>query len=264
MNFEVIAPGIVKFSNCFDVTDSEISELKSQVDKAFEDNYSFIYDDDGSLMNGVNKSFHIVPAEHIFSLPVSITLDLNYDLVVKLEESIHQTLVKYVCMFPDALRSVWWRTVGHVVAYPAGTCLDLHSDNDVNYRPGTIPYDQAAVQHVISCTAVLNDDFDGGDIYFEYYGINVPVRRGEILFFPSNYVGTHCVKLIQSGTRLSYVSWYGHGSPDESRQIVARYVQDVGYKQGKIWMDHLYDDCAKLEEQGGFIKSRVFDRALDH
>ncbi|MDA0898411.1 MAG: 2OG-Fe(II) oxygenase [Bacteroidetes bacterium] len=161
------------------------------------------------------------------------------------------------------MRSIWWRTLGHVSAYPAGTSLATHSDNDVNYRPGTIPHDQAAVQHVLSCTAVLNDDFDGGNMFFEFYDLEVPVSAGEILFFPSNYVGTHCVKLVTKGTRFSYVSWYGHGSPDENKNIVPRYLKDFGYEKGKIWMDHLYDDCdAACGEE--HIGRRVFQRAYDH
>lgn len=263
-NTELIAPGIVKFSNCFDVTDDELTQLVSQVEMSFQDNYQFVYDEDGNLLHGINKSYHIVPAEHIFALPVRIYDNLNVELVTRLEESIQKHLVQYVLMFPEVMRSIWWRTVGHVSAYPAGTSLDTHSDNDVNYRPGSTPIDQAAVQHSLSCTAVLNDDFDGGNLFFEYYDVDVDVKKGDILFFPSNYVGTHCVKLIKSGIRFSYVSWYGQGSAREEHNINPRHLSEVGYQQGKIWMDHLYDECEKIIASGDWPAKRVFLRAYDH
>lgn len=261
---EVLAPGIVRFPSCFSISDEEIDYLAKETERSFNDNYEFVYDDDGQLLHGVNKSFHIVPVEHIFTVPVRIYDNLSNSFVTLMEETTHQCLLEYLKVYQDALRSVWWRTVGHVSVYQTGSSLGAHSDNDVNYRPGSLPKDQAAVQHVISSTAVLNDDFTGGNIFFEYYNLEVELRGGDALFFPSNYVGTHTVKTVTSGTRMSYVSWYGHGSPSEDRNIVPRRVEEFGYQKGKIWMDHVYSDFSKLVESGEVDGRRVFQRAYDH
>lgn len=263
-SIELLAPGIAKFSSCFELTESEIISLISDMDRSFEDNYEFVYDDNGCLLHGINKSHHKIPPEHIFALPVRIYDNLEFELVDKLEKAIHAKLLEYLLAYPDALRSIWWRTLGHVSAYPSGTCLDTHSDNDVNYRPQSTPIDQAAVQHVLSCTAVLNNEFKGGNLYFEYYDIDVELRAGDILFFPSNFVGAHCVKLVESGTRLSYVSWYGHGSPNEQTNINPRYFEDVGYAKGKIWMDNLFLEFDELTKEREHNLRRVFQRAYDH
>jgi len=260
----VLAPGIVKFSSCFEVLDEEIQKLHDETERSFQDNYEFVYDSEGNLLHGINKSHHVVPVEHIFSIPTRIYDNLDKNFVEKLEEANYQTLLLYLGVYQDALRSIWWRTIGHVSVYQAGCSLGSHSDNDVNYRPGTTPKDQAAVQHVVSSTSVINDDFSGGNMYFEYYDLEVELRAGETLMFPSNYVGTHCVKTVTSGTRLSYVSWYGHGSPDPERNIVPRDVNEFGYQKGKIWMDRVYDDFSRLVDEKQFEARRVFQRAYDH
>lgn len=264
MNSEVIAPGIIKYSSCFDVSDEEITWILERTQKAFEANYEFFYDDDGELLYGLNESHHKIPAEHIFNLPIRVYDELRFDLVDRLEKATYRALLEYVSTYQDVLHSIWWRTLGSFAVYPAGTCLDVHSDNDINYRPGTTPIDQVAVHHVLSSTAIIGDDFTGGDIYFEYFGNRVKLKKGDILFFPSNYIYAHCVELVSQGTRISYLSWYGHGSPNPDISLVVNQPAEGQYGPGKVWMDRLYDDYAKLVESGNPDLRRAFERAVDH
>jgi hypothetical protein len=263
VEFQEIFPGIIKFPSSFDVSSGEVENLKDRLNQAFFDNYEFHFGDGGELLYGMNLSGHKIPAEHIFMLPIKLMDDLNFELVDRIETAIYQALLQYVAKYQDVLHSIWWRTLGHFSAYPTGSSLDLHSDNDVNYWPKTKPIDQAALHHVLSCSAVVNDDFEGGNIYFEYYDKEVELTKGDILFFPSNYAATHCVKQIRSGTRFSYVTWFGHGSPNPDIMIVPEYRERNDYRKGKVWMDHLYDDYEQMIKDGQVSLRRAFDRAMD-
>lgn len=261
---EILAPGIVKFKSCFAIDDAQLERLHSKTQQAFEDSYKFVYDDAGELLYGINHSYHKVPVEYLSKIHVTIGSGLDRSLTDLLEKAIYQSLLEYIAIYPDALRSVWWRTVGHVAAYPTGTFLSAHSDNDVNYRPGTTPKDQAAVQHAVSCSALLNDNFQGGNFLFEYYDINVQLKAGDILLFPSNFLGAHEVTEITSGTRYSYVSWFGQGSADETKNIRPQHRADASNAPGQVWMDHLYEDFKSLAGAEAGSARRVLERVSDH
>ena len=58
---------------------------------------------------------------------------------------------------------------------------------------------------ILSIIGLLNDDFEGGELYIN----NKPIdfKRGDVLIFPSNFVYPHKVKPVTKGERYSYVSW---------------------------------------------------------
>ena len=58
----------------------------------------------------------------------------------------------------------------------------------------------------LSILGSLNNDYTGGELVFWEDSI-VPLRAGEIMIFPSNFVYPHRVDLVTKGTRYSYVSW---------------------------------------------------------
>lgn len=58
----------------------------------------------------------------------------------------------------------------------------------------------------------LNEDYEGGE--FVFYHPNgkeiikeVPTKKGQIIYFPSNFMYPHAVKPITKGTRYSIVIW---------------------------------------------------------
>jgi hypothetical protein len=52
----------------------------------------------------------------------------------------------------------------------------------------------------------LNNDYEGGELVF-WQDTVVPLKEGEIMIFPSNFLYPHRVDLVKKGTRYSYVSW---------------------------------------------------------
>ena len=73
--------------------------------------------------------------------------------------------------------------------------------------------DSAETNRSVTVILNLNDDYEGGDfIFFNPLKKTEIIRReklkkGSVLFFPSNFLYGHSVETITKGTRYSIVSW---------------------------------------------------------
>ena len=115
----------------------------------------------------------------------------------------------------------------------------MHSDVSTDYEYGKPhPVDQLATRNIVSVVAYLNDcvdsieeldgtNFTGGHHYFQYLDIDYKPHKGDILFFPSNYMAAHEVQTITGGWRYSYLGWYCQGTPNRTvREYVVDPVED--------------------------------------
>jgi len=84
--------------------------------------------------------------------------------------------------------------------YSENTNMKLHCDHIHDMFDGErkgIP--------TLSIVANLNDDYEGGE--FVMRGEVIPLGKGDIILFPSNFLYPHKVNDTTKGTRYSYVSW---------------------------------------------------------
>lgn len=58
----------------------------------------------------------------------------------------------------------------------------------------------------VSLVAYLNDNFEGGELFFRLQGINYTPKTGDVVIFPSNYMYPHQAKVVNSGTKYSLVT----------------------------------------------------------
>jgi len=58
---------------------------------------------------------------------------------------------------------------------------------------------------IVSIVANLNEDYEGAEFYCR--GKEIPLKTGDILLFPSNFMYPHEVKEAKKGVRYSFVSW---------------------------------------------------------
>jgi len=59
---------------------------------------------------------------------------------------------------------------------------------------------------MLSVVGLLNDDFKGGE-FVMFRDVEIKLKRGDLLIFPSNFVYPHRVDPVTEGTRYSFVSW---------------------------------------------------------
>jgi len=63
-------------------------------------------------------------------------------------------------------------------------------------------------QRSVSCSFLLNDDYEGGEFAFFDREIVIKGGKGSIVMFPSNFMFPHEVMPVISGTRYSIITWY--------------------------------------------------------
>jgi predicted 2-oxoglutarate/Fe(II)-dependent dioxygenase YbiX len=99
--------------------------------------------------------------------------------------------------------------------YTPGSYLKMHADaegyyGDVpqplkNYNPNN---PTSEVLNEYSSILYLNDEFDGGELYFEEIDLLVKPKANQLVFFPSGAEFRHEVKPIVNGDRYTLASFY--------------------------------------------------------
>lgn len=72
-----------------------------------------------------------------------------------------------------------------------------HFDIHVDHGPAYIS--------TISIVAYLNDDYEGGELFFPRFNLNIKPEKGDVAIFPSTYIYEHSSKRMVSGTKYSVV-----------------------------------------------------------
>ena len=83
--------------------------------------------------------------------------------------------------------------------YDKGGFMSLHCDNIHHSHGQKYGYPQASV------LLFLNDDYEGGEFVVSELQLNI--KKGDAIIFPSNFMFPHEVKEVKSGTRWSIISW---------------------------------------------------------
>lgn len=253
--------GVVLFENAIDVDqDKIIPFIASLKEKAIKDDYKIVYDEDNEPLYAINRSGHRYEIKAIYSSSSHIMDFLNQEsdpslieFFLKCEKTFYKNLLKYVELFPMLLPSLWWRTQGHILAYSPGSDMGLHSDNDVNYQPGFEPDLQVATRSVVGSIIYFNSSVESkndikkyeylnGEICFPYADVIYKPKSGDLLMFPSNYLGSHEIKKCQEGNRYAYIGYYSQGSPQPDRGIDIFHGDIAPGLQGQIWMSNIVKD----------------------
>lgn len=74
------------------------------------------------------------------------------------------------------------------------------------YKPHV---DRAAANvRIVSGLIYLNDDFEGGDLFFPRHQLTVKPRTGMVVLFPSIHTHLHASLPIKSGVKYAIVTWF--------------------------------------------------------
>jgi len=92
-----------------------------------------------------------------------------------------------------------------LLRYETGQFFTQHTDSSEKYN------------RCISCSLILNDDYEGGEIEFRHSGLKFKPEAGSVLFFPSNFLYVHEVYPVTRGPRYALPNWY-HNVPLEFKR----------------------------------------------
>jgi hypothetical protein len=125
----------------------------------------------------------------------------------------YQAIKKYSEICLDIHRKInntdqIYTTEGFLSHWPSGSFAGEHVDNHSGYEFLTN-----------SSVIYLNDDYEGGEIYFPELGLEYSPRAGDGIFFPCDSPRfVHGVKRITSGDRYTIAMWH---TDDKSRSQYA-------------------------------------------
>ena len=60
---------------------------------------------------------------------------------------------------------------------------------------------------VLTCSFILNEDYDGGDFVFFGAQYKIPPKTGSAVVFPSNFCFPHAVTPVTNGDRHAVITW---------------------------------------------------------
>lgn len=80
------------------------------------------------------------------------------------------------------------------VKYGPGQHFQEHHDHGYSYNC------------TVSLVAYINDDYEGGELYFRRQNLTIKPEAGDLMIFPSNYMYPHRAMPVHSGTKYSIVT----------------------------------------------------------
>lgn len=100
----------------------------------------------------------------------------------------------------------------------AGTQFRVHADHGPTYVA------------TISAVIYLNDDYEGGELWFPRFGVDLKPKQGDIAIFPSTFIYEHASKEMIDGTKYAVVVMTDYHDRDGVNQRVSQVVEDYKLK----------------------------------
>jgi predicted 2-oxoglutarate/Fe(II)-dependent dioxygenase YbiX len=150
---------------------------------------------DTEIASGLNKN-----VRHCQTIAISYphVIQKNKDVRHKLDNAIFDSAAKciqeYNNKFPHC--NIEEDSGYELLTYPEGCFYKEHVDS-FKARP-----------RAVSCSFILNDDFNGGEFAFFNRELKYKLKKGDALMFPSNFMYPHEVMPVTKGTRYSIVTWF--------------------------------------------------------
>ena len=117
--------------------------------------------------------------------------------------------VRDIAAFYGCAEPLYSDTV-HLVRWREGQSMQAHADNA---RPDGTPNEYP--WRSFASVAYLNDDYEGGEIFFERLGRRIKPRAGMLVGFSGDLEHFHGVTEVTRGTRYTMPAWHTH---DASRR----------------------------------------------
>ncbi len=200
MNKEVLAPGIHSYKNIFENSISHINNIENLVDSG---KISWIpsFNKNHTSEEEAKKFFRNVDT---IGLPIESQIPEQVDKLLD--------PVKTLLQFANSLSNEFKNPLNDYVndygiflseqepfgllKYGKGQRFDKHIDNGMMF-----------VRNV-SLVYYANDEYSGGEIFFDQFNLKIQPEKNQLLIFPSNYIYSHSISEVLEGTRYSIVTWY--------------------------------------------------------
>ncbi len=87
----------------------------------------------------------------------------------------------------------YWESFNYV-RYGKNQHFQVHSDHGYSYTC------------VLSAVGYLNDDYEGGELFFDKFNLKIKPRAGDLYLFPSAFIYSHAAFPVTDGVKYSIVT----------------------------------------------------------
>lgn len=87
----------------------------------------------------------------------------------------------------------YWESFNYV-KYGENQHFQVHSDHGYSYTC------------VLSLVGYLNDDYEGGELYFDKFNLKIKPKAGDLYLFPSSFIYSHAALPVKNGIKYSIVT----------------------------------------------------------
>ncbi len=123
------------------------------------------------------------------------TNDIRIDLDDRIYESVWDCVVEYLKIHTTSICNITRDSGYELTRYKKDGYYGPHVD-----ASGRRPRE-------LSCSMILNDEYEGGQFAFFDRQVTLNLKKGDIIIFPSNFMYPHEVLPVTSGTRYALVTW---------------------------------------------------------
>jgi predicted 2-oxoglutarate/Fe(II)-dependent dioxygenase YbiX len=113
-------------------------------------------------------------------------------------------------------RNLAWIEAAGIMRYPTGGFYRCHSDNSI--WDSTTRSWVRSLDRDFSLLIYINEDFEGGAIYFNNFDLRIQPKAGMMIGFPSDYRYIHAAEEVTAGERYAIVSWSAADDVPKIRQ----------------------------------------------
>jgi predicted 2-oxoglutarate/Fe(II)-dependent dioxygenase YbiX len=134
------------------------------------------------------------------------TVVLSYPHVIEKNPKVRAKLDKYI------FASAGFAIKKYNEKFPLALIEEDSGYELLRYKEG-----QFYIQHIdsfkarpraVSCSFILNDDYEGGEFAFFDRELVYKLKKGSCIMFPSNFMYPHEIMPVTSGTRYSIITWF--------------------------------------------------------
>ena len=116
----------------------------------------------------------------------------------------------------------YWEVM-NCIRYGEGQHFQEHADHGFSYSA------------TVSLVAYVNDEYEGGNLYFPKIGLDIKPQAGDLYIFPSTYLFSHRAMPVKSGMKFSIVTmldYNDHQHRQEFMEMRSKWVEEDA-KSGK-------------------------------
>ena len=145
---------------------------------------------------GDNAITDVRKCDTIFMSNASVkTNDIRKGLDERVYESVWECVREYLSKYTTSICNIATDSGYGLLWYKSGDYIGPHID-----ASGRRPRE-------LSCSLILNDDYEGGEFAFFDQKVKFNLIKGDIIMFPSNFMYPHEVLPVTSGTRYAIITW---------------------------------------------------------